>query len=199
MPNMNGYELCAALRKKYPNALLPIVMVSAKAREEDIVQVRVCVYVCACVCVRVCVYVCVCACVCGCVCACVGEGTRGGHCAGARVCVCLCAENRAWGPTTQTHTQPRSQRACCLCGGREDEAHMIFECPAYGEARVQAHELFEGIPGTEEAGLDARMREFMNPRPGRLYPRFWRDMTDFLVACFETRTACIEIVLADGA
>jgi hypothetical protein len=95
--------------------------------------------------------------------------------------------------------QPRSQRACCLCGGREDEAHMIFECPAYEEARVQAHELFEGIPGAEEAGLDARMREFMNPRPGRLYPRFWRDMTDFLVACFETRTACIESVLADGA
>ncbi|KAG1658388.1 hypothetical protein FOA52_010067 [Chlamydomonas sp. UWO 241] len=32
--------------------------------------------------------------------------------------------------------QRRTQRACCLCGGLEDEAHMVFEFPAYEEARV---------------------------------------------------------------
>jgi len=94
--------------------------------------------------------------------------------------------------------QRRSQRVCGLCGGLEDEAHLIFECPAYEEARVQAHNLFRCIPRPEEADLDARMREFMNPRPGQENLRFWREMADFLVACFETRTACTAIMVADG-
>jgi hypothetical protein len=55
-------------------------------------------------------------------------------------------------------------------------ARMIFKCPAYAEARVRNHELFRGIPGAEEAGLDARVQEFVNPRPWLLYPGFWHDM-----------------------
>ncbi|GAX78757.1 hypothetical protein CEUSTIGMA_g6194.t1 [Chlamydomonas eustigma] len=38
MPNMNGYELCMKLREKYPSSLLPIIMLSAKGREDDVVQ-----------------------------------------------------------------------------------------------------------------------------------------------------------------
>jgi hypothetical protein len=53
---------------------------------------------------------------------------------------------------------------------------MIFKCPPYAEARVREHELFRGIPGAEEAGLDARVQELMNPRPGLLYPGFCYDM-----------------------
>jgi hypothetical protein len=52
--------------------------------------------------------------------------------------------------------------------------------------------------GPEEADLDARMQELMSPRPGQEYHRFWHEMADFLVACFETRTACTAIVMADG-
>lgn len=42
MPGMNGYEVCKELRKHYSSALLPIIMVSAKSADEDVVQVRVC-------------------------------------------------------------------------------------------------------------------------------------------------------------
>eukprot|EP00955_Chlamydomonas_euryale_P107387 365763-Chlamydomonas_euryale.AAC.21 len=38
MPNMNGYEMLEALRKTYTSAVLPVIMVSAKTREEDAVQ-----------------------------------------------------------------------------------------------------------------------------------------------------------------
>jgi hypothetical protein len=83
------------------------------------------------------------------------------------------------GALRETAAQPEG----CLCGGREDEAHMIFECPAYEEARVQALELFEGIPGAEEAGLDARMRELMNldqggstPGSGVIWPTSWKHV-----------------------
>jgi CheY-like chemotaxis protein len=41
MPGMNGYEVCKELRKHYSSALLPIIMVSAKTADEDVVQVRV--------------------------------------------------------------------------------------------------------------------------------------------------------------
>ena len=91
--------------------------------------------------------------------------------------------------------QRRSQRVCGLCGGLEDEAHLIFECPAYDEARARAHNLFRCIPRPEAADLGARMREFMNPRPGQENPRFWHEMADFLIACFETRTACTAIMM----
>ncbi|KAG1660705.1 hypothetical protein FOA52_014324 [Chlamydomonas sp. UWO 241] len=43
--------------------------------------------------------------------------------------------------------------------------------------------LFRSIPRPEEADLDERMREFMNPRPGQEKPRFWHELADFLVAC----------------
>ena len=55
MPNMNGYEVCAKVREKYPSPLLPIIMLSAKGREEDIVEALRCgaddylVKVCDCV------------------------------------------------------------------------------------------------------------------------------------------------------
>ena len=42
MPHMNGYEVCSRLREKYPSSLLPIVMVSAKSKEEDVVQALRC-------------------------------------------------------------------------------------------------------------------------------------------------------------
>ncbi|KAL6762258.1 hypothetical protein V8C86DRAFT_695017 [Haematococcus lacustris] len=38
MPGMSGYEVCARLRKKYSSALLPIIMVSARSAEKDVVQ-----------------------------------------------------------------------------------------------------------------------------------------------------------------
>lgn len=39
MPGMSGYEVCSRLRARYPSSLLPIIMVSAKGEEEDVVQV----------------------------------------------------------------------------------------------------------------------------------------------------------------
>ncbi|KAF8057779.1 walR [Scenedesmus sp. PABB004] len=38
MPSMSGYEVAARIRATYPSSLLPIIMVSAKTEEEDIVQ-----------------------------------------------------------------------------------------------------------------------------------------------------------------
>jgi DNA-binding response OmpR family regulator len=38
MPVMDGFELCSLLRRKYPSGLLPIIIVSTKAREEDIIE-----------------------------------------------------------------------------------------------------------------------------------------------------------------
>jgi hypothetical protein len=29
--------------------------------------------------------------------------------------------------------------------------------------------------------------------------RFWHDMADFLVSCFETRAACLAIMVTDGS
>jgi hypothetical protein len=87
--------------------------------------------------------------------------------------------------------QRRSQRACGLCGELEDEAHLIFDRPADEEAWVRAHVLFWCIPRPEEADLDVRMRELMNPPPSQENPRFWHEMADLLVACFETRTVCV--------
>jgi hypothetical protein len=77
--------------------------------------------------------------------------------------------------------EPRSQRLCRLCGTREDEAHVIFECPAYIEARTQFNTLFLNVP-KDDKGLDAQMRAFMNPSPGLFYPGFWRDLANFLVS-----------------
>jgi hypothetical protein len=89
--------------------------------------------------------------------------------------------------------EPRSQRLCCLCGMREDEAHVIFECPAYMETRVQFHTLFLSVP-EDDKGLDAQMRAFMNPSPGLLYPGFWRDLANFLVSCLDIRNTSLEMV-----
>jgi DNA-binding response OmpR family regulator len=38
MPGMSGYEVCKALRLKYKTSALPIIMVSAKNREKEIVR-----------------------------------------------------------------------------------------------------------------------------------------------------------------
>ena len=37
---MNGYEACAAIRKMFPLSAVPIIMVSAKSREENVIQAR---------------------------------------------------------------------------------------------------------------------------------------------------------------
>eukprot|EP00899_Mesostigma_viride_P025922 jgi/Mesvir1/6514/Mv16781-RA.1 len=38
MPRMSGYEVCAAVRKMFPHNAIPVIMVSAKSQEEDIVM-----------------------------------------------------------------------------------------------------------------------------------------------------------------
>ena len=42
MPNMNGFDCCAKIREEYPLSALPIIMVSAKNREENIIQGLAC-------------------------------------------------------------------------------------------------------------------------------------------------------------
>mgnify|MGYP000503876322 CR=1 FL=1 len=37
MPEHSGYDVCADIRKKYKPAVLPIIMLSAKARDKEIV------------------------------------------------------------------------------------------------------------------------------------------------------------------
>ena len=38
MPDMDGYQVLQELRKKYPKALLPIILVSARNTTEDVVK-----------------------------------------------------------------------------------------------------------------------------------------------------------------
>lgn len=38
MPNMSGHEVCLKLREKYPMATLPIIMISAKSNQENILE-----------------------------------------------------------------------------------------------------------------------------------------------------------------
>eukprot|EP00899_Mesostigma_viride_P013086 jgi/Mesvir1/21779/Mv04176-RA.1 len=38
MPRMNGFEVCAAIRKMFPHNAIPVIMISAKSQEEDIVE-----------------------------------------------------------------------------------------------------------------------------------------------------------------
>jgi hypothetical protein len=85
--------------------------------------------------------------------------------------------------------QPRDERRCRFCGEREDEAHMIFYCPVYEEARGEAQALFAGVPGPE-VGMDIRMQIFLNPRPG-MFPGFWGMMAKFLVTCFDVRATSL--------
>lgn len=44
MPKMNGFECCAKIREDFPLCAIPIIMVSAKSREENIIQVRWCAF-----------------------------------------------------------------------------------------------------------------------------------------------------------
>lgn len=81
----------------------------------------------------------------------------------------------------------RNNRICRLClrGEREDEAHLVFECPAFDEAREQAYALYTDLPDLA-AGMDARMRAFMNPRPGLFIPGgYWNMLAKFLYSCQE--------------
>ena len=92
---------------------------------------------------------------------------------------------------------PRDDRTCRLCelGAREDEAHFIFECPKFDRAREGAQVLFTDLPGPE-AGLDARMRAFMNPRPGLDIPGgFWKTIAKYIYTCQEIHTAGVEALL----
>ena len=93
------------------------------------------------------------------------------------------------------HRQPRNERKCRFCGLLEDEAHLIFECPVYEEARVGAQALFAGVPWSE-AGMDTRMQFFLNPRPD-MFPSFWGMMAKFLVTCFDVRATSL-IVTGEG-
>jgi hypothetical protein len=97
------------------------------------------------------------------------------------------------------HPAPRGRKknddGAALYGTREDEAHVIFECPAYIEARIQSNTRFLSVPkGNDDEGLDAQMRAFMNPSPGRLYPGLWRDpvLREFL-ASKPRRTSILSI------
>jgi hypothetical protein len=86
--------------------------------------------------------------------------------------------------------QARSHRHCHLCSVREDEAHMIFECPLYAAARAAAHPLFADIPvpgAVHGGGMDERMNKFMNPRQDLFIPDFWYTLTTFLVTCLKAR------------
>jgi hypothetical protein len=86
--------------------------------------------------------------------------------------------------------QTRSKRQCHLCGVREDEAHMIFECPLYAAARTAAHPLFADIPvpgAAHGGGMDERMNKFMNPTQDLVIPNVWHTLTTFLVACLKAR------------
>ena len=91
-----GHEFCAELRKTVPEAVVPVIMVSAKNDEANIVEglthgcndfVRYCPMNCR-------ALEAICACGCGCVCGsiqgCVKGGFGGGGlgCACMRVCVC---------------------------------------------------------------------------------------------------------------
>jgi hypothetical protein len=93
--------------------------------------------------------------------------------------------------------QARSRRYCHHCNTREDEAHMIFECPLYDSARITAHALFADIPEPGSAhggGMDERMNKFMNPRQDLLIPNFWHTLATFLVTCLKARDISLEEV-----
>lgn len=38
MPGMSGYEVCRKLREMYPLSCIPVIMISAKSKEEHIVE-----------------------------------------------------------------------------------------------------------------------------------------------------------------
>ncbi len=38
MPGMSGYDVCRTLRQQYPRSCVPIIMVSAKYQEDNIVE-----------------------------------------------------------------------------------------------------------------------------------------------------------------
>jgi hypothetical protein len=91
--------------------------------------------------------------------------------------------------------QARSHRHCHHCGVREDEAHMIFECPLYESARTTAHALFADIPepgAAQGGGMDERMNKFMNPRQDLLITNFWHTLATFLVTCLKARDTSLE-------
>jgi len=92
---------------------------------------------------------------------------------------------------------PREDRTCRICemGAREDEAHVIFECPAFADERAAAYALFTDLPGPE-AGLDARMRAFMNPREGLFIPGggYWKLISKFLYDCEEKHKTMLETI-----
>ena len=95
----------------------------------------------------------------------------------------------------------RNDRICRLCetGAREDEAHIVFDCPAFTEAREAAFALFTDLPGPE-AGLDARMKAFMNPRPGLYIPGgFWRLLAKFLRTCQDTHASMLGMLEVEAA
>ena len=83
----------------------------------------------------------------------------------------------------------------CLTHGRherEDEGHLVFECPFYEEARLRFPRLFQGLPST--GGLDGKMQAFNCPRMGGNshyddYGAFWGDMAGFVSAAMARRRA----------
>jgi exonuclease III len=93
----------------------------------------------------------------------------------------------------------RNNRICRLCerGDREDEAHVVFECPAYDEARQQAYALYTDLPDPA-AGMDARMRAFMNPRPGLFIPGgYWNMLAKFLYSCQEIHSIRVSEIVEE--
>jgi hypothetical protein len=76
---------------------------------------------------------------------------------------------------------PRSQRTCPCCNaGREDEMHMLIECPAYDGLRAEFPDMFAAPQGgwTDKA-LNKRFNQ--ESREG------WEGLARFLMGCFEIR------------
>jgi DNA-binding response OmpR family regulator len=38
MPQMSGHEVCQRIRELYPTATLPVIMISAKSNQENILE-----------------------------------------------------------------------------------------------------------------------------------------------------------------
>ena len=76
---------------------------------------------------------------------------------------------------------PRSQRTCPCCNaGREDEMHMLIECPAYDGLRAEFPDMF-AAPQGGWSDKTLNMRFNQESREG------WEGLARFLMGCFEIR------------
>ena len=78
---------------------------------------------------------------------------------------------------------PRDRRVgrCCDSGAREDEMHLLLECPAYESLRAATPKLFAGVEGLSP---DEAMRRVMC---GGSDWEHYNQMGDFLIKAFAIR------------